>query len=745
MKMTKPLRSILSAIFRTSIGSPPPSKEGLERALQPPHDDTRDILHGVEVHDHFRPLEKLEAKETRDWIARENNHYDQTISTPAAKEAEARANAFFAKASPTGGRESMPERCGDKYLVRRKAENEKRPSYYLKDVPDYGAPAQKVLDPAVIDPSGKTAIKFVKPTPDGKILAYALSVSGADKSTLKFFDVETGKDLDLSLPDFQTNVNKTIKWDQDGKGFYYYATNPADKSSEVYYHKMGTDIAADKLVYSPKEAECGGEFYMISNEKGEPGAYEYIAKYKAINVDETDKVAILVRPRGSDGEFREIFPMKEGLIKPIREVGGRLLAITNYKSPTSKLVSIDVNDPSPDKWQTILPGTERDPLKDAFVWQDKIFATYGHNSGEMLRVFGLDGKHLHDAPIPPLSTFELGTVSPNDTKVPISYSNFHEDGGVYNYDSVSNKMDLLKASDMPIDLKDCIVEQIEATSKDGTKIPMTVIRGRDTKLDGTAATLLYGYGGFNVPLEPAFNPGIAQWVREGGIYVRAHLRGGGEFGQDWYDGGRLKNKQNVFDDYAAAAECLIGKNYTCSKRMAAHGGSNGGLLTLATVLQHPTLFGAVVSEVPVADMFRFHIGSFEGFSWKSDYGDPDVKEDFNTSAKYSPLHYLIKCLKHCPLLIKTDINDDRVLPWHALKMAATMQAHEDKDSVTLLKVRTDGGHSAGMTEAQRFADIASVRGFLAWALGPINQDEYKAQLQVEKKPAAKSFWKFGRG
>jgi prolyl oligopeptidase len=225
-------------------------------------------------------------------------------------------------------------------------------------------------------------------------------------------------------------------------------------------------------------------------------------------------------------------------------------------------------------------------------------------------------------------------------------------------------------------------------------------------------------------------------VRAGGIYVQAHLRGGGEYGQDWYDGGRLENKQNVFDDMAAAGECLIAKNYTTNKRLAIQGGSNGGLLTLATVLQRPDLFGAVVSEVPVADMFRFHIGSFEGFSWKSDYGDPDLKEDFNVSAKYSPVHNVTKGFKHPPIFIKTDINDDRVLPWHALKMAATLQAFEDKDSITLLNVRTDGGHSAGMTEGQRFADISSVRAFLARALGPISQDDYKAQLAAQKKPAA---------
>ncbi|MDE2336305.1 MAG: S9 family peptidase, partial [Alphaproteobacteria bacterium] len=296
-------------------------------------------------------------------------------------------------------------------------------------------------------------------------------------------------------------------------------------------------------------------------------------------------------------------------------------------------------------------------------------------------------------------------------------------------------------SSTPIDLKDCIVERVYATSKDGTRVPMTVIRHPDTRLDGTAATLLYGYGGFNVPLEPGFSAGIAQWVRAGGIYVQANLRGGGEYGQEWHDAGRRENKQNVFDDFAACAEHLIKNKYTINKRLAIQGGSNGGLLTLATMIQRPELFGAVISEVPVADMFRFHIGSYYGYSWKSDYGDPDIKEDFNTAAKYSPLHNVKKGLEHPPLLIKTDAHDDRVLPWHSYKMAATLQTRENRKSLTLLKVRTDGGHSAGMTEDQWYRDAASVRAFLAMTLGPIDQNAYKAALAAQKRPRRLFGWR----
>ncbi len=741
MKKHGPLRHIFST--RCKVKSSAPTPKGLTRALEPPHDKTQDVLHGITVKDPFRPLENLTAKETADWVARQNKRTDDELAP--MKPVEDEVMKFFAGATPKGMRESMPEKYGDKYIVERREEGQKRPSYFIKDVPDYGAPAKLLLDPQQIDPSGKTAVKFVSLTGDGKTMAYALSVSGQDKASLHFMDVESGKDIGPVYKDFQTNVNKTVKWNHDGSGFYYCATDEATKSSELRYHQMGTPQERDKLVYAPKQAECGGEFYMLSDEKGKPSAYEYVAKYKAINVDETDKVALLVRARGSDDEWREIFPMKEGLLKPVAEIGGRTLMWTNFGAGNGKLVSIDVNDPSPDKWQTVVPESGTDPLRDVFVWQDKIFATYSHNSGQELKVFDLAGKHLHDAPIPPLSTFEIGKVRQDDPVVPIAVGSLQEAPSVYKYNSADNSMTLAKKSLMPVDLKDCIVEQIEATSKDGTKVPLTVVRAKETKLDGTAATLLYGYGGFNISLEPDFSTSIAQWVRSGGIYVKAHLRGGGEFGQDWYDGGRQANKQHVFDDFIAAAECLIDNKYTTNKRLAIEGGSNGGLLTLATILQRPDLFGAVVSAVPVADMFRFHIGSFEGFSWKSDYGDPDVKADFDVSRKYSPLHNVKKGFKHPPLLIKTDIHDDRVLPWHSLKMAATLQAFEDPSSQTLLKVKTDGGHSAGMTEAQRFADVAAVRAFLVKNLGPIDQNEYKAKLAQDKaaktKPAGKKHHK----
>ncbi len=730
MKLIKSLRSHFFHAANDNIKSPELSKKGLERALNPPHDGTEENLHGVTVKDPFRPMEKLDAPETTAWVARENQRYDDFMRD--TKDAEAKALKFLKDARPIGMTETMPSKYGSKYFVWRNY-GTTRSSLYIKDTADYGAPARKVLDPLQIDPSGKTNIVDKYVTGDGKMMAYRLSVSGSDKETLRFMDIETGKDIDLVYTKFRSSIS----WDRDGQGFHYNQSNEVTKSSEVRYHKMGTPIENDKVIYAPNTPETYASRFRLQKDKGASGSYEWIS----ISNNEPGKNALLIRPAGSTEKFREIFPHKEGTLSPIQEVDGKIYAITDLGTPNKKLVSFDVNDPAPEKWQTIIPESKEDQLTSAFVWQNKIFATYKHDTGKVLKVFDMKGGYMHDVPIPPLSTFSMGQRWTSDPTLLMSYDNFKEAGNIYKYDANTNELTLHKKSTIPIDLKDCIVERIQATSKDGTKVPMTVIRHPDTKLDGTAATLLYGYGGFNSGLGPGFSSSTAQWVREGGIYVQANIRGGGEYGRKWYDGGRQETKQNVFDDFAACAKHLIKENYTTNKRLAIQGGSNGGLLTLATMIQNPTLFGAVVSEVPVADMFRFHIGSYYGYSWKSDYGDPGIKRDFNIAAKYSPLHNVEKGFKHPPLLIKTDANDDRVLPWHSYKMAATLQTTEDKNSLTLLKIRTDGGHSAGMTQDQRFADVAGVRAFLVKTLGPINQQEYKASLAAEKKSVLKSIIK----
>lgn len=706
------------------------SEDERERALLPPTDNGHvDTLHGSRVSDPFRPLEDIESKQTLDWVQRQNDRYSAFVAP--LKDVEQATIKFLEKAKPTGMQETMPGKVGDKYTTWRKEPGETRWSLYLKDTQEYDVPARRLLNPLEIDPSGKTNITGANFTRDGKTLAYTLSVSGSDETTMKFMDVESGADLGLTYTKFRSSA----LWDRDGKGFIYRQPSAEHKGSfDVLHHDMGSEIASDKTVFKAAEPEMWtGYFRLHKDSTDDVSDYEFISYSKT----EPGKNALLARKIGSGADFTEIFPFKEGTLGPIHEINGKIYAGTSLGAPNEKLIAFDINDPSPDKWQTILPENKDEKMKSAFVWQNRIFATYARDTGNVIRVFDLEGTHLHDLPVPPLSSASMGSIKFDDPVCLLTYNNFQESGNIYKYDSRDNTLTLFKKSQTPIDLKDCIVERLHATSKDGTKVPMTVIRHPETTLDGTAATLLYGYGGFNISLSPGFSASIAEWVRSGGIYVQANLRGGGEFGEAWYNAGRKENKQNVFDDYIACAEHLIAGKYTSPARLAIQGGSNGGLLTAATVLQRPDLFGAVISEVPVTDMFRFHIGSYYGYTWKSDYGDPDIRRDFNVAAKYSPLHNVKKDFKHPPVLVKTDLHDDRVLPWHGFKFAATLQAKEDPKSLTLMNVRTDGGHGGGMSEDQWRQDIASTRAFLHKTLGPVDQKAYKAKLRAEQNIAQK--------
>lgn len=700
------------------------------RALTPPVDNTLvETLHGHRVSDPFRPLEDLQAPETAAWVTRQNARFIDYIQ-PSQGFYDSTFD-FLNGARPKGLAESMPSRIGPNlYSCWRAHPGKDRWSLFLKEVPDYDAPARLLLDPLAIDPAGKTDISGTYYAPGGKILAYTLSVAGSDENTVHFMDVATGDPLPIHYPATRSWRNG-ITWARDGESFTY--IRPVDslaKSFEVLRHVMGSDITSDEVIYSPATPETRVSFLkikrdMITNDSD----YEWI--YESQMDSTTNR--LLMRKSGSSDAFAEVFPYGNGTLFPIAQIDGKIYAITSQNAPRRKVVRFDPAHPQPENWETVIGEHPTDLLNSVWTWQGKLFANYSHDTADKVCFFDKNGAHLGDMPLPPMSTVSFGQMRLSDTTCLVSLSGFQEDRAIYQYDSITNTLSEHRPSRRPVNLKDCVVERLHATSKDGTKVPMTVIRHPDTKLDGTAATILYGYGGFNVALEPSFSSALARWVRAGGIYVQANLRGGGEYGQHWYDQGRRDNKQNVFDDFAACAEHLIAGKYTSSKRLAIDGSSNGGLLTLATGLQRPELFGAIVSQVPVTDMNRFHIGSYYGFGWKGDYGDPDVKADFNTAAKYSPYHNVKKGFAHPPILIDTDANDDRVLPWHSYKMAALLQAREARGSTTVMNVAVGGGHGGGGSLKLGFQSTAAVYAFLERTLGPIDQKAYKATLKPKVK------------
>ncbi|TAL27870.1 MAG: S9 family peptidase [Alphaproteobacteria bacterium] len=692
-------------------------------ALYPPTDNkVVEDLHGVKVSDPFRPLENLDAPETAAWVARENTKFQHYIA--GSGNSIDSAKKFMTDALNYDG-ESLPSRYGKVYFRTYQKALANQGVVQTANAPE--GPWETILDPNTLSKDGTVALSGWSPSADGKRIVYFVSEAGSDAQTMRIFDVESRKDL----PDVIEHCRFSgVLWDKGSHDSfrYTYPAHDGTRRTKTMHHVIGQPVANDKLVFeSPLEDSFTSPSRLLT------------AKYEWMWVSVgTDKNAgLLFRPFGSDEEFKQLVPPKTTSISPIWEFDdGSILALTTKDAPRGKLVRFDPRDPDEAKWQTIIPQHAEDKLDSAMMHKGKLFTFFTHDTADAVRVYTPEGQHLHDMPLPVQSVAGFARILPEDDKFLMKISSFKTPGDTYSYDVEKNELTFVKKTNAPVDLNDCLVERIYATSKDGTKVPMTVIRHPDTKLDGTAAVKLYGYGGFDIALGPSFSSSLAHFVKSGGIYVQANLRGGGEFGEDWYNGGRRDNKQNVFDDFAACAEFLIKEKYTSPSRLVINGGSNGGLLTSATMLQRPELFGAVITEVPVTDLFRFHLATY-GAAWKSDYGDPGIKEDFNTAAKYSPLHNVKPKAKYPPHLIKTADHDDRVVPWHSFKLAATLQAKSCKKNLTLLRVEDKAGHGAGKPLSKYIQDYAETFAFIEKAIGPVDQKAYKARLVAEKHKPCK--------
>lgn len=679
-----------------------------------PSDDTVDTYHGVEVADPYRPLEDLEAASTREWTAGQNERFQNFIADVEDRDKLAEHLSDIWEYP----REGLPARYGNQFFSSYNDGKSAQSVFQVRDSLE-GEP-RVLIDPNKMSDKGTIALSGTYPSPDGKLVAYLTSEGGSDKQTLRIKDVATGKDL----PDVIENCRFTgVRWDRDSsKGFEYsYPAYDDKKRFFTKHHDIGAEAAKDPVVFEVPEEDSHTSVYGVRDENGKWGKYDF--GYVRIGTNAAN--SMFIREHGSNAPFKPLFDDGKSTFSPVGEIDGKLLVETNHGAPMGKAVLVDPAHPEPENWQTVIPEQELDALEDVFIHKGKIFAEYMHDTALKISVHDLQGNHMHDVPVPEQVSGGFGKINPDDTEVLLSAGGFQSAGAKYKYNVDTNELELWKESQAKFDLKDAVVERIHATSKDGTKVPMTVIRGKDTELDGSAATLMYGYGGFNSPLTPGLGFSIYNWVKEGGVFVQTNLRGGGEFGQRWYDEGRLHNKQNVFDDFAACGEELIAQGYTKPERLAIEGGSNGGLLTLATGLQRPDLFGAIISQVPVTDMLRFHKHTY-GAAWKSDYGDPEnSKEDFDVSMKYSPLHNVDENVIYPPILVETAEFDDRVVPSHAFKFVATMQEKSPK-TLCLMQCEKDAGHGAGKSKQKAIDGIVKTHAFLEQTLGPIDQKKYKA-------------------
>jgi len=684
----------------------------------PPRDDSVvDDFSGTNVADPYRPLENLDTPETKNWWKAQNERTETYLSKVDDIRAESRK---WHENIRNYTKESMKQQYGDNYFFTRKEGLAPQESYYVsKGAKD--AEPQILIDPNKLSEDGTVALKTQDPSPDGKIVAYTVSEAGSDWQTMRFRNVETGEDSADELKGLRFTE---ATWDTDGKGVVYNKPTTEDNSVAndiaVYHHTLGEDQSKDVKIYGRPDVE--NSFVAASRiEKDDDVLFAHV--YSGTN-PETG----FYFQGPCETEMKEIIPPNVAKVSPFYRDKDTVYATTDLDAPRSKFVAIDLKNPKPENWKTILPESD-DPsnkLNYGFVAGGKLFAKWSKGGADALEVLDLDGKHINDVDIPLGSTIIMGQVTPKDKEFEMSIGGFLSPGTRYKYNVEDNKLEFVKKSNISRDLTDkAEVERIYAKSKDGTKVPMWVIKPKDMKKDGKNATQLYGYGGFNIALEPEFDFDIMQWVENGGVYAIANLRGGGEFGKDWYDGGRLKNKQNVFDDFAACADKLVEDKYTKPERLAIYGASNGGLLTAVTSQQYPDKFGAAISEVPVADMLRFQTNNY-GAAWMSDYGDPSKKEDFDASIKYSPLHNVENAdkVKYPPTLIMTGDHDDRVGPWHSFKWAATRQEKGQNDN-TYLRVEERAGHGAGKPTKKVIDNSTDRYAFLVENLGPLKSVDEK--------------------
>ncbi len=669
--------------------------------------DVVDDYHGTQVADPYRWLEDPDSPETQAWVARENELTRAYIDSFDKREAiELRLTKLW-----NYPKYSLPNKQGDRYFFTRNDGLQNQSVLYMQKSLD--GEATVVLDPNTLSADGTIALSGTHYTQNGKLLAYATSASGSDWQKIHVRDVDTGKDYDDVL---QWCRFSGVAWKKDNSGFWYNRF-PAegevpdeDRSNyaRVYWHKLGTPQSEDKLVLEDKQNKEYGFYPGIT----EDGAYLVIVVYHGTDPQN----GVMVRKADSDGDFTTIVGLKTGMFNPIENVGSVMYFHTDYEAPRGRVIAIDLDKPGRENWKEIVPE-KPEVIDGVSMVNNQLVLNYMQDARNKLMIFDRDGTFRREIDLPTLGSVDGVSGEREHTEMFFSFTSYTYPTTSFRYDFTSDQVAVFQKPDIDFDGTRYETRQVFYNSKDGTRIPMFITYKKGMKQDGNNPTLLYGYGGFNISLTPTFSISRLVWLENGGIYAVANLRGGNEYGEEWHQGGVLGNKQNVFDDFIAAGEYLIKEKYTQTKYLAINGGSNGGLLTAACTIQRPDLWGAVVCQVPVIDMLRYHMFTV-GRYWVSDYGNAEANaEDFKFLYAYSPLHNVPDGFKYPPILITSADTDDRVVPSHAKKFTATMQARDVGENPILLRVDTKAGHGAGKPTSKQIEEAADIYSFLFKTMG----------------------------
>jgi prolyl oligopeptidase len=679
-----------------------------------------DDLHGTGVADPYRWLEDIDSEETRTWVEAENTitfDYLETIEerAPIQKRLEALWNYE---------RYSTPWEEGNRFFFSKNDGLQNQSVYYWTDSLD--AEPKVMLDPNVLSADGTTAVASLAVSRDGKYLAYALSDAGSDWKRWKVREIATGKDRDDLL---EWSKFTGVSWTLDHKGFFYGAYDPPkqgdefeqlNKNQKLYYHQLGAKQRADKLIYADPEHPD----YQFDGRVTEDGKYLIIDV--SVGTDVRNMLYFAPLANGGKGgklggDVVKLIDKLEATFSFLGNRGSEFYFFTNYAAPRGRVVKIDTAKRSNGETFAglveVVPEHDKDVLQGVNYTGGRLFATYMVDAKNEVRVFDLAGKpeRTIELPEPIAATYGFGGKA--DAKQTFyGLMSFTRPFTIYRYDIATGKSELWREPKQGFDASRYETKQVFYTSKDGTKVPMFIIHKKGMQPTGDAPTYLYAYGGFNISMTPRFSVQDLVWLEMGGVYAQPNLRGGGEYGQEWHQAGTKLQKQNVFDDFIAAAEWLIDNGWTSKEKLAIGGRSNGGLLVGAAMTQRPDLFGAVLAGVGVMDMLRFHKFTI-GWAWVSDYGSADDAEQFKALLDYSPYHNLEDGVQYPATLVYTADHDDRVVPSHSYKFAARLQAAHGGADPVMIRIDTKAGHGAGKPTAKQIEEWADLWGFLVDQLG----------------------------
>jgi prolyl oligopeptidase len=679
----------LSAVFAFQVSAtqaPPPTRT----------DNVSELLHGVEVTDPYRWLEDQQSPETREWIDAQNEYTQSILSFLPGRAALRHELESLMRIDDI---DSPIHRNGRFFFTKRLADQDLDVVYMREDLT--GADVA-LVDPHPLSPDHNISVQLMGASPDGRLIAYGLREGGEDEVALRILDVDTKKDL----PDrFPKGRYYSIMITKPRTGFYY---GRYDSLGErIYYHSMGSDPAGDNMVFGEGYAPEMG----ISVDLSEDDRYLLFTVYHGSAARKTE---VYFQDLGRDGDVETIVNDVDAKFEG-RIGGSRLFLHTTWKAPNGKIIGVDLENPSRENWIEIIPET-KEVISDFALAGQRLMVKYLYNVIPSIKVYEPDGTYL--TAIDPLHIGWLGSLGGRwqDKEAFYSYSTYHIPKEIYLYDVGTLTPTIWAQVEIPIDAGEFEVKQVWYETSDGTRIPMFVAHRAGLELDGSAPTLLTGYGGFNSSMLPYYSSRAALWIKAGGVYAVPNLRGGGEFGDEWHRAGILEKKQNTFDDFIAAAEWLIENGYTSSEKLAIMGGSNGGLLVGAALTQRPDLFKTVVCTYPLLDMVRYHKFLVARW-WVPEYGSSEDPQQFKYLHEYSPYHNVTEGTEYPAVLFITGDSDTRVDPLHARKMTALLQAATGSDEPVLLDYDTTAGHAGGRPLSKRIEDATDRMLFLFWQLG----------------------------